>query len=293
MNPRASYASCALALGTVLFVSASPARACSYDTKGWALPTMESRVPANTRIWFYVEAYFRDESHTRESVMLKDAEGRVVPTQFERVLLGDTVFPRTLYVLTPLEPLLVGSEYQAGAEGLSYAHFVVTDGPDLKSPRKPKEVYRGEYAQGPNKNSCGAYAIVTMAYDLENPLEELMVVALDDHDSFDPDSLSGTLFEAASPTYEGSEGLAQVDYGTTPVSGWPASNPKIVRSRVGTFDLAGNFSGWSEPTTIALPSTSDDCAVTAPGLGGAGSSLMAIGMVLGLTFARWTRRTKY
>ena len=98
-----------------------------------------------------------------------------------------------------------------------------------------------------------------------------MVVALDDHHSFEPESVSGTLFEAASSADPSSEGVALVNLGTTPVSGWPASNPKTVRSRVGTFDLAGNFSGGREPTTIDLLPIPDNSAVTAPGLCGSGS----------------------
>lgn len=251
---------------------ASPARACSYEERLWALPTMESHVPTNTRVWFYFESPGDVENLPRDMFELRDANDALVPVDFKYIPLAGSLYRRALYVLTPRDPLVKGGAYRArGSDSLT--GFVVDRAADHEPPKNAKAIARTE-SRGPEGSTCGAWAVVRFLYELDQPTDELLASVLDGYQHFDTERLSGTLFDAvthASHSYESKDEQwmgdgALLSYGTEFVAGWPESNPKSVKTRVGTFDLAGNFSGWSEPLAVELPSRPGEgggCALTA------------------------------
>lgn len=248
-----------------------PASACSYMQRAWALPTMESRVPTNTRIWVYVEDY-QSSRLTVEDFTVTDDSGTSVAVRLDTIQLPNSSYG-TLHVLTPLEPLKEGIVYQVA--GPVETTFMVSEGPDHESPDKPEETERREYAQAAEQ-SCSAYSEVEIEYEPSEDLQELVVGVFDEYDTFDADTLMGTLSAVGSDVDRGDQGKMELWLGPAPVASWPRSDPKTAVLRVGMFDLAGNFSGWSEPTTIDPPPIPDGCSIGRVGQTGAGGPLVSM-----------------
>ena len=236
---------------------------CDYFMTEWVLPDEGSRVPTNTRIWVYSESLPEDRV-TDDDFSLGDESGTNIRISVEHLTLGKAGFERGLYVVTPTEPLTIGTRYELTIGfGYSLTRFVVSEQLDTDPPRAPVEVSRTELNAREDDSSCKVE--VRIEYELEQPTNELMVMALDGIDDFDAERRTGTLFNAASHSLP--DEVPIIRFGQAPNAGWPESNPKSVLPRVGTFDLAGNFSGWRKGDAVDRPKRTSGCSMVASGMG--------------------------
>jgi len=231
------------------------ARACICAETGWNEPPEGATdVPTNTKIWRVSQ------------------EGERAGTTFRLVgpagdvAMDDLTLPiATLqpgyafrHVLTPKQPLTPGAKYRllvcdpsavcSGGEGFTVGSR------RLDTAALPKEESRVPvYAVG-EANTCGAAPtqLVTFRFDWSG------IALLWDADG--DNAFSPTTFEDLHKhsywrwLYDHSLGLpigsAPCLRGPADPSGYPALNPTL---RFGVLDIAGNFSGWTTPQKVAIP----------------------------------------
>ena len=234
-----------LVAATATFVAA-PSFACSC-LFGWsefvAPADGAAGVPTNAKIWIGGSHWGAGEGNPAE-LRLVDSAGEEVEVALSEMW-GDS---QVLAVLSPSAPLEVGASYSVlkqGGESLST--FVVGEGEDVEAPGLPVETGReaSSDARGPfPPSSCGYSDMVVI--DVQS--DGLFVVAnITDEDALDTEALSG---EASQMGFEG-----EIRMGTAGCTfSWPGAEPGATTEvRLGTFDIAGNFSGWTEDEAIALP----------------------------------------
>lgn len=239
-----------LAAAAALLAAPSVARACSCGGDPpvqW--PAMEATgVPTNTRIWLG-NSWFYEFTTPR----LRKA-GEAVDLAFTISTIETSDGPLDVY--TPGAPLAPNTAYEllaCDSETCDPPHlrFTTGAGPDLDPPPVPIETERSGDAGGSRRDSCGKYKSATVSLDAEG----LLVVEIDGG-TLDPLTLSGTTT------------VATLDAGIIVGRGacfmhWPTSEDSAP-IRYGAFDLAGNFSGWTEPDTLTI-GRGCGCRSDAPG----------------------------
>lgn len=234
-------ATLALALATTLAttLAATPvAQACSCDYSYTLLwPELDATgVPLNARVWaseYGLDPYFLRVVGAPLEMSVSYSTSRI-----------DTV-EGPLEVLTPDESLAPNTSYElvVCSEDIEVVcdvigRFTTGADEDRDPPPLPIETDRDGDADG-----IGRYCGKSRSVTLEVAAEGLLVVQIDEG-SLDLQGLSGaTTFVTRDASVHLGEGGC--------LRGWPGSS-NTASLRYGAFDLAGNFSGWTEPDTLRI-----------------------------------------
>ncbi len=255
-----------LSLSVALLVALAPAaaRACScafgIDLR-WP-EDGEIDVPINARVWVSDAFEELDDVQLRvagetDAVAMTKA---TIATSF-----GDVA------VLTPTSPLAPGTAYEVVAcNTLDCDHTITrfTTGADADevAPAVPEETDRDGGAGGGAFDSCGKRRWVDVELDAEG-----LVVMEVGAESFDPAALVGPV------TFIGLEHDIKVGRGGC-LNGWPGDAGRDSTVRYGAFDVAGNFSGWTEVDSLRI---GRGCQCSADAAGGpAWLGALVVGLVL-------------
>lgn len=222
---------------------AAPVYARSCQSPFWfgVLPEKASQAPRNTRVWILASA----PGSTFYPSMTYDwlnAEGERVPFGVVSIPVQDTM---SLLVLTPDAPLDVPASYRIEAcqsgrvrQCEVITEFSTFDSIDEDAPALPEATERETIEEGVTEFSIRG---------------DTLVVA-------DIDGAGGE-----SPFDEGAR-LAHLANRGTMRFGEGVCTPKVFEGRhaqvrFGTFDLAGNFSGFTEPVRVEAPEP-EGCALS-------------------------------
>ena len=282
------------------------ARACSCSppkVQGAWWPLAGAFVPRNARIWVM---HARGPDQPRARIELHDATGALVPGDTSEVLLGEpSGLPGRVIVLTPRELLEPDSAYR----------FDVLEGEAAKLVVRVELHTNDEVDEQPPDVPLVASADVTDARDDRGDIPSCrdglgLSVNVDgdglivwraalgaDHKApaFDPDRLEGSLAGADEDRGAGPE----LSLGAPCAAPW---NGEELTMQFASFDLAGNFSGWSERERFVAPESGrgDGCHVrglgsrATPGLEPAalGACLPFVLLVLRRRFSGRARRAE-
>lgn len=246
-----------VALATVFALAPDVARACSCGIGLDLLwPAMGTQgVPTNTRLWVSEIASNGRELRLR---VVDDVEELLYSTSVIRTAEG------SLEVFRPYSPLAPNTRYELVGcyddDCEVITRFTTGDGPDLDPPPLPVETSRDGGADRRGRTSCGESAWARVEFTAEG----LVVMQLDEG-TLDPELLFG---ETSIATLEDA---VTVGRGACYV-GWPDWNHDAATLRYGAFDLAGNFSGWTEPDTLTL----DGCGCRSDTSGAPSLALLAV-----------------
>lgn len=213
----------------VTLASAPDAAACDCAQGDRVEPSVSSTsVPSNTKVWVFQLGC--------ETPELRRIDGTIVPTSM-------TSLDRTR-VLHPDDPLEIGSTYEVvGCFGTA-STFMVTTGPDDEPPARPSvSTTEPENGSG-GTSSCGEYEYVPL---LASQTDTILTLDIAGRAALDPEAVSGKVADVFFPFQRpvvGNEVCGSFN--------WSFSEEgDAVDTRLGAFDYAGNFSGWSEPETVA------------------------------------------
>lgn len=240
------------------FIGNFRALACSCARTSFVAPTEVSNdVPANTRIWFY--------SYGPATVRLEDNSGKEIPGE-SHVLSGLL----SMMVFTPSSLLGVGQTYHAFlisengfTNEIEETKFTVTQEADTTAPEMIEATLLRTVVSGAGPvplSSCGA-----LAYGVFGISTHFLAVAR--VSPYPEEEILNPVF----PFAEGISGFAaagekeMVIGESSCFNSWPqAAAGASGDVEFGAFDLAGNFSGWSESIRLELPRAvqGDDLVVT-------------------------------
>jgi MYXO-CTERM domain-containing protein len=211
-------------------------------------------VPVNTKIWYLppgprIGATFRLEGPAGDAAM-----------DMTVVSPGARFAPFTGgFVFTPRQPLTPGATYRflVCVDGNCQGDQGFTVGSRrLDSAALPRELSRQPlFISGDPRSSCGPAAIQLINFKFEwDGIALLADVDGDNH--FSPVTFQDLLLHTA--TRAAGQGLnGELGLGLAPCSDWPrdaSGNPVLnPRLRFGVLDIAGNFSGWTMPEQVSLP----------------------------------------
>jgi hypothetical protein len=234
----------------------SPSTCFEHPT---VVPNVDVSAPSNSRIWFFGDpSDLCDEPFVRE-LSVGGPQGTPVATTQSTVTVG-TVRTHVVLIATPVEPLKVGARYNVEC-GNARTQFDVSSGPDLEAP--PLPALEETHSSGD---------VVIMKLD---PPADLVVVDVNGAADIDMVALEGSVSSLYSglsihighrrcdPNHDFDDGSAEV--------------------RLGTMDLAGNFSGFSAPFEVEEPG----CSIAPPGGDGGRSAPWGVLGLLGLAVVRW------
>lgn len=282
------------ALPLLMLVSVShfsrPASACScmiqftgpFDV---APGDATTDVPLNARVWV-------GGGMTMMSPDGQPLVDRALPTRLELMgpatgevavntsVVSGTLRNASLTVLTPVEPLAPEATYGVFVGDELVSTFTTTTSTDAQPPPVPTvELVSSrtsiEYFPGLNCSSCPPSAFATV----ELSGERLFYVAdFVDDQAFEPNEANGEVRVLTSdPVLEFGKGACG--------GNWDAGPFSSQSFRVGAFDIAGNFSGWSEPRLIVLPGPGCSCGLVPEGSRSTVPGVFALGL-LGLSLSR-------
>ncbi len=259
----------ALALGAA-FPRAAEACSCAFDETQMLAPADgETDAPTNARVWVGAGLFWGSRGSSAERVSLLDGAGAPV----DAVATEMAGYIDLVVVLTPAAPLISGETYSIQVdEDEVLGTFTVGGDSDTDAPAIPAELDResSSSARHPNMmSSCGPTDVVSL--ELE-PTGLIYVANIEGVDGLDPDGLTGEASElSATPElYIGSAGCTW---------SWPDAEPHASTTvRWGAFDIAGNFSGWSEPSDVTIPAAGCSCTLEggAPPAAGAAAAVLAL-----------------
>ncbi len=243
-------------LGVAMALGASRsahAASCALPS-ATVLPDEQSTdVPTNTRIWWVSDApLFAGLEQCDTPPRLLDANGTEIPSTLSVL--------RHMAVLTPsqrLEPMEYTVEHGCLEEpGHLYepqSVFTVLDGAteDLEAPETP-DMGVGE----PDVARSEGGDIV--ALQIEGEFEDILLLDIGGTATLDPDALTG---EVTTTSLRDDFWLSSADCAV------PRSELQAGTSTTfafASFDLAGNFSGWTEPEPLTI-AQSEGCQCSAAG----------------------------
>ncbi len=262
----------AAALAVVAPAATAHANSCQAEASTITPHAGTVGVPTNTRIWIVgptLDLYGADGQGQLcdDPPRLLDDQGAQVVTSLER--LGQVV------VLTPAQPLTQGSTYVVehgciDAEPLddddpmspASTRFTVDAPADDEPPPLPDVAVDAPVVQGDR-----------VSIEVQGEFDRILVVDIGSEAMLDPAGPSGTV-STASIAAEFS--LGNVGCATT----WPTVRPGVSTTlNFGAFDLAGNFSGWTEAEPLDVESQGCACRAT-PGGGPRGwMALVLLGLL--------------
>lgn len=246
----------AVALALLAVPSVAHACSCGFGF-GVLWPEQDATgVPLNTRIWI---ADLNEIGVSQLGEPLLRVFGETTALDFTTSTIDTSKGPLT--VLTPLAALAASTQYELvdcayvecvdGSGGSLVTRFTTGTAADTDPPPRPVETDRSGDAGGSRRDSCGKFKTATVQLDAEG----LIVMDIGDP-TFDPATLSGrTSVVTFDPEITVGRGACS--------TGWPTSEDSAP-VRYGAFDLAGNFSGWTEPDTLTI-GRGCSCRSDAPG----------------------------
>jgi len=270
------------ALGAATSFATSDAHACSCAfgfTEFIAPADGAAEVPTNAKVWIGGGHWGMGDGDASSLLTLVDAAGVPVDVTVTEIQ-GDM---DVLAVLAPAADLDAGSSYTVldGGGGVLTSFTVGVEG-DESAPEIPIETNREASSdpRGPMPpSSCGYSDMVTIDVDSDG----LFVVAnVEGANALNTDGLSGS---ASQMTFENRLRIGKA--GCT--FSWPDAEPTAsTEVSYGAFDLAGNFSGWTDGETVTLPAAGTttggtSCSAAGPTNPGAAVMLLAL---LGLGVVR-------
>lgn len=236
----------------------SRAAACDCIPPGFTTflaPTDGARdVPTNTLVWVGGAVFGFEVPLEQAQVVLTTSQGSVVQGTTS-VLRGGM---HALVVFRPGITLEAGSTYVVSANGERLGSFTVGSAPDETKPSVPTVESQEEHVDGPGSgvSSCGEsnWARLTLTHD------GLFALALRDGDSvFDETKPSGNATDFAFDN----KTITIGNLGCS--SNWSeAAAGASTNVRLGAFDIAGNFSGFSDKRLVDLPYFGCGCASAGP-----------------------------
>lgn len=279
-----AVASCALSAAVAFAPRA--AHACSCAPPGAApgiFPHNGGLAPRNTRVWIL--------NPMATGTFELHGAGAPVEVSTTRIAALGSTLGGEIVVLTPSEPLIAGESYRVvvsagfGGPTQQLGMFEVGSEDDRQAPPVPA-IVDVEPEVHEDVGTCGETRSVNVTAEGEG----LVVMRL---------ALPGTTPDLTSVPPEGNVDFVVNDQGGGyrwgwggPCVAWP-SDSEVIALQMASFDLAGNFSGWSEPETIRRPQFSDpfiDCAVAAPDARpGGGNGSAGVVAASALAFAAWLR----
>jgi len=290
--PHFALWSLSVALGAVLSAPGS-ALACSCapgNTDFLAPADGSSGVPTNTRIWvggmhLGGTPQSAEELTTSPPVILQRDDGTQVGLTAGLIEGNNDL----IAVFTPTVELSPEAEYSLLKESYSLndpapvfetlTTFTVGSESDTESPLIPDELSRSASASPriPGQvSSCGPTDMVDVLVETTG---QLIVGQVSDGLEFDPAELNGSVSELS---FDGELeiGMAGCQWS------WPDAEPGAsTELHWGSFDLAGNFSGWTEPTEITIPPAGCSCSAQ-----GGGTPSGALAIFAFIAVAGWSRR---
>ena len=243
-------------------------------------------VPTNTRIWYAGQALdgVVDEGGALvgcdEPPRLVGASGVEVPTTARAFSFA--------YVLVPDTPLVQGESYTiehgclfdkvayAGGIEAETTSFTVTAEADAEAPELP------DIAVGATESTEFENGYVGYSMPVEGEFEGILLVDIGAHADLDPTALAGEVSLASTDT--------EFVIGHACVSTWLDAKPgSSTTLSFASFDLAGNFSGWTEaePVTVA----EEGCQCRAGGSSRRSTMVLALAL-LGVLGLRGRRRRR-
>ena len=265
--------------GALAMPAAARASSCTFYPVHVLPDETTASVPTNTRIWYAGQALIDVVGDDGSLVdcdvppRLVDAAGLEVPTTTRAFSFA--------YVLVPDAPLELGAEYvvehgclydRVSADGAldgETTRFTVTAEADDEPPAQP-DVAIGETRSTEYENGYVGYYV-----PLEAEFEGILLVDIGAEATLDPDALAGEV-SLASTDDDFVIGHACIDT-------WPEAEPGASTTLAfASFDLAGNFSGWTEPEPITVDEEGCQCRA-----GTGRTPVLAWGLVL---LGAWARR---
>lgn len=220
----------AIAALTAVLTGAPEAAACDCGGRGGAQPSSTStKVPTNTKVWMLQPC---------DSPIVRNINGADVP--------GSVTTLGGLRVFHPDAPLEVGSTYEIiGCFDFQLATFTVNEGPDEEPPPKPAVTpLDAESGSGGVFDSCGGESEYVPL--LASRTDVILTLDIAGRAELDPEAVNGEVSDVFLPNHRPLVGSADCE-----TFNWDFENDgPAVDTRLGAFDYAGNFSGWSEPKTV-------------------------------------------
>jgi len=231
-SPAIPLASALAALAAFVALAAGPpeAAACDCGFFQGAEPSVNSqKVPTNTKVWVTRTA-------CDAPALQKIDDGTFVP--------GIATTMSEVQVFHPSEPLELGSTYAAlDCDGTSISTFTVNEGPDNDPPPRPTVSTLNPESNPGDFSSCGGYEYVPL---IAEQTDMILTLDIAGRATLDPKEVSGAVEDLFFPTEQPLVGNAVCSS-----SNWTFDDEgAAVDTRLGAFDYAGNFSGWSDPETV-------------------------------------------
>jgi MYXO-CTERM domain-containing protein len=215
-------------------------------------------VPVNARIW--VGSGQMPPLTDEQTGQPKEPAVQLLDDQDQFVVGTQSIIQSTdglVYVFTPAQPLGAGRTYRARANGAGIAAFTTGSGTDTEAPAVPSVVSEDSDA-APNREGPACGPSYWVRYELKT--DGILTVAdRDGTSTLNPEALSGTVTSLE-------QGTAFQLGRNACVDNWPGvKSGDTGQVRFGTFDLAGNFSGFSQPREATIPYGCGCSAGAAPG----------------------------
>jgi len=236
--------------------SPKDASACDCAFPERTVPTQNDKnVPTNTKIW--------SNAFGCTAPVLQKKDGTMVPFTITKI--------ENVTVIHPDADLELGSTYELTNCGTFSppTTFTVTEGPDTTPPLPPVFTLGETRASGGSWSSCGEELYVPLDVTFEGAL---LLLDIAGRSTFDPQAISGTPVDA----------FFRED---TPIVGNAICGPgnwnfeedgDAIGTRLGAFDLAGNFSGMAPPQTVEAGCTCSTVGAASTNQYGHALAIMAL-----------------
>jgi len=232
-----------------IVTGAQDAHACSCLGPGLMTPLPADGavdVPTNTRLWFNSFGASQAVAELRRT----EGEGVPVPVVCSRIQLGAST-QQQIAVCAPSEPLLPNTAYSFTADQREVS-FTTGNAADDTAPHVPVETDRSIASVAPTPltaSTCGDGEAHYVSLGMDAKDGHLLLVDADESTTLDAANITGsvTVLEAAVP-----ETRVFVGEGAC-TSNRPTRAGDVIKLRAASFDLAGNFSGWTKLEDAAIP----------------------------------------
>ena len=253
----------------------APARACSCAEETALFPLNGATdVPTNTKIWVHGTMALFDRDSDHPFTLHLASPGREVPGRTLELA------PR-LFVFIPDEQLAPGVTYQVDpSHGVSDSiWFTVGAAEDVSAPELP--VFSVERGEADEDNGCGSSAFATVHVEAANAIT---VMDVGKTSALAVERISGHVSDGFGP----GEDSTIVGFRGCSVTTWSeAKRGATTTVRLGRFDMAGNFSGWTDSQDVEIHGGCG-CSVTSE----SSAWRTAIGILCLVLLGRDARRRK-
>lgn len=257
MNVRAATVAALVSVAVAVVPRPADACSCAPNPTTLVAPAPDSaEVPVNARVWIIASPnYFSSDAEpvSTDSWALQEAGGeQVAATTF----LIPITEGRALIVLRPAADLKAGMSYEVVGSNAVLGTFRTGSHADTEAPRVPAAAVTSAHSEPPmtaGRSSCGD------SYFLGFTVTHDGAVALANYgndEGFNAETLTGSVDHA---TPGDRMNFGRMACSTTWVDARPGATLTV---RFASFDVAGNFSGWSTPQVETIPWATLSCSTT-------------------------------